>query len=144
MKRGQLSGLIVVLAVLAPAVRAEEPKPQTWPELRAQTVTQLHELAAWCRRAKLYGRRAEVYQRVLRIAPEDVDAHKGLKHRRGDDGTWHANPAKRKPRNLRRDTGEFATRLEEVIDAFEAAARAFVAEDAPRAKFSRLRQYCYN
>lgn len=51
-------------------------------------VDELKEFADWCSSSKLYVERDRAYQCVLHFAPDDFDAHRGLKHKRQRDGSW--------------------------------------------------------
>jgi hypothetical protein len=46
------------------------------------------ELAVWCNTSELFEERDKIYRQVLELDPDNLDAHKGLRHSRAPDGTW--------------------------------------------------------
>lgn len=111
----------------APAALAQEQQSfdERYAELRAELVRDLHAFATWCGSKRMFGERDRAYELVLHHAPDDFDAHKGLKHVQQRDGSWTV-PEKREaskdyaPRLLK-SCGErrakIATRFREDADA---------------------------
>lgn len=92
-----LAGLLAVLALPA---RADEN------ELRAQQAAldraatlELEALARWCIKKKLFGKRDEVYERLLQFEPDHKEARKRLKYERGEDHAWVQSERYKRPRN---------------------------------------------
>jgi hypothetical protein len=59
----------------------------------------LLELAEWCNSKELFLERDHVYQQVIELDRDNLDAHKGLRYARNPDGSWK-EPAKREATNM--------------------------------------------
>lgn len=84
---------ICLLLVAAPLVAADLEKLQR--ELAAKRaalavddVEGRHKLARWCKSKKMRQSELRLYSEILRLAPEDADAHEQLGHVK-DGETWH-------------------------------------------------------
>lgn len=109
--RAPLFRLLLLLTFLAAPAHAEDLDLETrWKQVRTKAVKQLHGLADWCTSAKLFGARADVYDGILRIEPDDATARKRLKFKRAKDGTWTRPARWKKPKNLSKGIDEFRER----------------------------------
>src|SRR5262249_19204413 len=59
----------------------------------------LLELAEWCNSKELFLERDHVYQQVIELDRDNLDARKGLRFARNPDGSWK-EPAKREATNM--------------------------------------------
>lgn len=98
----QVLGLLVALsAPLAPHASADTPAAAQAPseafaakraDARARLVAGLLELAKWCEENQLFLERDRIHAQVVGVDPDNADARKALRHRRGKDGAWQAPP----------------------------------------------------
>jgi hypothetical protein len=89
--------LLIVMLPIAD-VRAEPPAGAL-EVARTGYAEQLRELAAWCHKNALFGKRDETYARLLQYAPEDEKARKWLKYKRDAEGVWQQDPRYKPPPN---------------------------------------------
>ncbi len=97
----RIIGIVVVVALLQGVVRAGEP-PADYRAAVERYVADLHDLAEWCRKGKLFGLRDEIYEDLLVHAPDDAKARQWLRYKKQDDGTWLQNPKYKRPKNWNR------------------------------------------
>lgn len=126
-------GLALLAVALLPRVgAAEEGKLQSaHAQLDVDLAAQLNELADWCTKKRLYGRRDVTYAALLEVDPDHAEARKRLKYKRDDSGAWVQSPKYKAATNWNRGlVAESETRLEAiqaehrmaVLDLLEAAA----------------------
>ena len=90
-------------------------------------LAKMSEHADWCRKKKLWLQRALAYEAVLRIDPDRVEAHRGLGHKKGRDGSWApSNKPRPKDRGKKADLLDAVKRREELCRPFVEAALGFV------------------
>ncbi len=103
---------------------AEEPAPDRPVPARAGDAALargLDELAQWCARHKLFGRRDEIYERLLEVEPDHAQARRWLRYEREGDGPWERRAPYRRPSNH----GSKA-RLEEATERLAALEAAWI------------------
>lgn len=94
----------------------------------ATLIEDLHDFAGWCASYKLYLERDGAYEAILRLDPDDVDAHRGLKHKRRGDGTWEVPDDLRPSRNYdKKRLDECRRKRTEVVVRFRDAVLALLA-----------------
>ncbi len=93
--------ILIALLLLASATTAlAEDSPRVrWRAEKAQVLETLHDLADRCTRMKLFGTRADLYEQLLELAPDDKTARKWLKYKRSGDGSWERKGRWTRPRN---------------------------------------------
>ena len=89
---------LLALCLSTTGVRAEPPAGAL-EVARTGYADQLRELAKWCHRNKLYGKRDETYARLLRYEPDDAKARRWLKYKQAGDGTWQQDARYKLPPN---------------------------------------------
>lgn len=117
-QRGWFGALLATLwlgAVLIAAPREDFEKARS--AAHAEAVTQLFELADWCKGEKLYGRRYDTLNSILVLAPDDEAARKELGHKRDKDGRWSAPDKPRRPRDHNAEAEpEYSKQRGQVVD----------------------------
>ncbi len=96
--RTLLAAAILALLLPSPTLQAEPPVGAL-DVARTSYAAQLREVATWCHKNKLYGKRDETYARLLQYEPDDEKARKWLKYKRADDGTWQQDARYKPPPN---------------------------------------------
>ena len=82
--------------------------------LRVESLERLHALASWCANSKLFACRADVYEGILELSPDDETARQWLRYERGGDGQWVQDPLYKKPRNLKRGADRYVERRNQI------------------------------
>jgi hypothetical protein len=103
----------LLLLVLAPATLAEDNPRLHWRSEKTRILEVLHDLADRCSRMKLFGTRADIYEQVLNLSPDDKTARKWLKYKRGGNGEWTRKRWTR-PRNGGKGVEEIVSRRQEL------------------------------
>lgn len=68
--------------------------------LAKETAIALEALADWCTKKKLYGKRDDVYERLLTFDPEHAKARKKLRYKKTPDEGWVQHERYKRPRNM--------------------------------------------
>lgn len=99
---GLLLGGILACAFLPTAAAEDATFPQRAAALDKQAALALDALASHCAKKMLFGKRDEVYERLLALEPDHEAARKKLKYEKGEDGSWVQDPRYKRARNLKR------------------------------------------
>jgi len=97
---------------------------------RELAVPALEQLAEWCHEHKLYARRSEVYEALVRLAPDHSKAHRGLQHSL-KNGQWNPPRKPYTPRDSNPDPdalAAFAERRAELLAPYCEAVMGTVAQ----------------
>jgi hypothetical protein len=94
------AGLLPLLCVALASVAGAQGYAEIRDRELASLVADLEGFVEWCGKKKLYGVRAEAYRLILRIDPDNEEAHEGLDHEKGPNGEWRAPEKWREPRNF--------------------------------------------
>jgi len=90
--------------------------------VRQELMAQLEGLAAWCAKQKVFLKRQEVYEWMLRLDPENADARRGLGWIKDKDGQWRPKEHRVPPVDHDKEAAsEFALRRAEVAAGFAGA-----------------------
>lgn len=110
----------------------------TSPELsaaRSAYVQRLLALAQWCNANDLFLQRDKVFNEVLALEPDNLDARKGLRFSRGPDGSWRDPPPREmKDRNPKALADYPAKRSEAVAPLRDALLAALERENPDEAR----------
>ena len=118
MRLAPLLGLLLLLGILAPAHAEDADLPAQEQALAKEAAIALEALADWCTKKKLYGKRDEVYERLLTFDPEHKKARKKLRYDKTPDQGWVQHPRYKRPRNLaKKGQAEADEKLAAIMDA---------------------------
>ncbi|MDA1196014.1 MAG: hypothetical protein O2894_12640 [Planctomycetota bacterium] len=113
-------GLLLLAGLLlapAPAQAEESALARASKELDAKAAESLEALAQWCQDKKLYGKRDEVYERLLDFDPQNARARDKLGYKQAEDGRWEPPARYRRPRNHAKSGQEEAdAQLAEILE----------------------------
>lgn len=112
--------LAAVAAAVAPARARGEGLEKARTADARQTARDLGDLARWCQEKRLYGKRDEVLEHLLRFDPEDEDARRRLRYHKAEDGMWVQDGKYHRPHNLARGADEADAKLAKVLAAHRA------------------------
>ena len=93
-------------------------------------ITGLNEHAVWCKKKKLWERRALAYAAVLQLDAGNAEAHRGLGHKRQRDGSWKESRKTKPVDRSEKDLQECGERWGEVTRSFVGALRALYEADS--------------
>ena len=122
--------ILIALLLLVPAIPAlAEDSPRVrWRAEKAQVLETLHDLADRCTRMKLFGTRADIYQQLLALSPDDKTARKWLKYKRAGDGSWERKGRWRRPRNSGKGVAEIVKRRQALAGEYRPRLRDLLEE----------------
>ena len=133
--RRLFSVIVIILSCTALlGARTDEGFEEARQVANAEAVAGFHELAEWCQKEKLYGKRFGTLRGVLVLVPDDEDAHRKLGHKREKNGRWKVPRKVRWPRDHNEEAiPQFEEQRSEIIDRLRSKllAAAEEAELAP-------------
>ncbi len=115
-----LGKALCILALLTAPANASEVAEGVH-AARVQLVEDLEAVARWCAGKKLFGKRDEVFERLIEFAPEHAEARKRLGYEIVN-GEWKRSKKYKRPSNWSKDAiPEADQRLADAFEAYQAA-----------------------
>ncbi len=119
--RHRLGPWLVTALLCVPSFAQSEEFNRERTAQRAVLVERLLKLATWCQEQQIFVERDKVWRQVIEIDANNMEARKGLRYARNQDGTWKDPPTRSVQNMNKKALEEFPAKRSEAVRPYRDA-----------------------